>query len=272
MLTSIFTQSSYRDFLREHIKHLPRKGRGALGQIASRIGVHSTYISLVMRGDRDLSQEQAFALADYLQLSDLETDYFCLLVQLERAGNQNYKKYLKEKIKKIQTESQKLSLRFDHERILTDEQKSTFYSSWIYSAIRLYCSTKETGRRPEELVARFGLSRKKVVEALNFLVDAGLVEIKNGLFCMGPQRTFIEFGSPHLLKHHSNWRIKALQRSENLEEEELMFTSPMSLSKRDFTRIRDALAETLKTVSPIIKDSPAEEIACLNMDFFWVER
>jgi uncharacterized protein (TIGR02147 family) len=228
-------------------------------------------MSLVMKGERDFSPEQAFTLAEHLQLSEPESDYLSLLVQYGRAGTWPYKKHLKRKIEKNQADSRKISRRFAHEKKLSAQEQSVFYSSWVYSAVRLYCSTREGGRTPEEIGKKFDLPRKKVLDALEFLAGAGLVESADGRFRMGTQRTFLEFGSPHLLKHHSNWRIKALQRSDTLGEEEMMFTSPMSLSRADFHRIRELLADTLKQISPIVKDSPAEEVACLNVDFYRVQ-
>jgi len=52
----------------------------------------------------------------------------------------------------------------------------------------------------------------------------------------------------------------------------MMFTSPVSLSREDFVKIRESLAGLLKSISQTVKDSPEEDIACLNIDFFWIER
>lgn len=268
---SIFDFSNYRDFLKSYIAKLPRRGHGELSKIAQHLGVHSTLVSLIFSGERELSPEQAFDLAQYLQLTDLETDYFGLLVQASRGGNHRYKAFINKKIEEKKAEALKLSNRFTHDKSLSEEQRSVFYSSWIYSAIRLYTSTDESGRTIEEIVERFDLARTKVVPILQFLVSAGLVVQEKDRYLMGVQRTFLEQGSPHLLKHHSNWRIKALQRSDQVSEKEMMFTSPISVSREDFDKIRESLANLLKEVSQRVKDSPAEDIACLNVDLFWIK-
>ena len=61
-----------------------------------------------------------------------------------------------------------------------------------------------------------------------------------------------------------------MQSAEKLTEEEQMFTCPMSVSKEDFAKIKRKLADFIEELSPIIKDSPAEEIACINLDLFWI--
>lgn len=269
---SIYNFSSYRAYLSDHIAHLPQKGRGEIKRISEAIRIHPTLMSMILTGSRDLTPEQAYDLSSYLQHTDMEADYFLALVQVERAGNQRLKSHLKKNIEKIKTEATKLSNRVEHERKLTDEERAVYYSSWIYSAIRLFCSTDEKGKTLSEIATRFDLPRQKVSEILNFLSRTGLVFDEKDHFQMGVSRIFLEHGSPHLPRHHMNWRVKAMQKVERITEKELMFTFPLSISKNDFEKVREELAEVFKKVSGIVKDSPAEEIGCLNVDLFWVEK
>jgi len=268
---SLYSYSDYRRFLIDHIAKLPKKGRGELSRMAHELGVHSTLMSLILSGERELTLEQAYDLAAYLQFTEMENEYFVLLVQFQRAGNHRYKAHVKKKIEEIRAESAKISNRFEHESKLSEEQRSLFYSSWIYSAIRLFTDTKPVGVSVEDIAERFRLNRPQVMAVLEFLLSCGLVKQNKDLYQMGTQRTFLEQGSPHLIKHHSNWRIKAVQKADRVSNSELMFTSPMSLSKQDFELIREDLAELLKKISKVVKDSSAEEIACLNIDMFWID-
>jgi uncharacterized protein (TIGR02147 family) len=269
---NIFMYEDVRAYLQEKISKMPQRGRGEIGKIAKHIGVHSTYMSLVLNGSRHLSQEQAFDLATYLQLTELETEYFCLLVQWDRAGTPRLRKHLKQKLSKIREDSLSLSKRLMHDKKLSDQEKAVFYSSWIYSAVRLFTSTKEKGVTFESIQEHFDLPRKKLMEVLDFLASSGLVLYEKNLYRLGTQQTFLEKGSPFLPKHHANWRIKAMQKSEFISDEELVFTSPFSISEKDFLLLREELAEWLKKFSGIVRDSPAEEVACLNIDFFRVDK
>jgi len=226
---------------------------------------------MVLSGARDFNLEQAADLSDYLGHTELEQEYFLTLIQLERAGNQRLKNHLRKRIDKIQKEANKIENRFEHDRKLTDEERAIFYSSWIYSAVRLFCSLSEDGKTTVQVVERFKISRLKAVEVLTFLKAAGLLIEDKDHFKMGVSRTYLEHGSPYLSRHHANWRLKSLQKSDLISDKELMFTFPMSLSKKDFEKIREEFAQLLKKVSGIVKDSPAEDIACLNIDLFWLE-
>jgi hypothetical protein len=104
------------------------------------------------------------------------------------------------------------------------------------------------------------------------MLESGLVVLEKSRYKMGISRTFLENHSPHLPKHHMNWRAKSIQKSDHVSEEELMFTFPHSISKKDFQEVREILLEALKKISLIVKESPADDVACLNIDLFWLEK
>lgn len=270
MVSSIFAYEQYVLFLKAYVKTLPKRGRGELQKISQKLGIHTTLISQIMSGQRHLTEEQAHELAGYLGLTALEEDYFLLLVQIERAGTENFRKYLKTKLNHLKSEALKISKRIDYSATLTDQEKSEFYSSWNYSAIRLFCSTAPEGKSLEEIISYFHLDRPLAIKYLNFLVKTQLCTEKDGFFKMGTQSTFVEKGSIYFLKHHFNWRIKSIQKSENMSDEDFLFTSPLSISRQDFHKIRDVLAQTVSTSSKIVTESNPEVTACLNLDFFQI--
>lgn len=267
---SLFLEVNYRDYLKKWMSRLPKRGHGELTRMAIAIGVHQTLMSLVLKGDRDLSPEQAFDLSQYLEHSDVETDYFMLLVQFGRAGNHRYKNALLSKIEKLRRESLVLSKRVQQNRTLTETQRNTIYSSWLYSAIRLFTSLGSAGVTAEDVQAKFHISRQRSVELLSYLVSTGLVSQVEDRYKMENVKTFLEQGSPHFLKHHANWRLRAIDRADNLSQKELMFTSPVSISLDDFDRLREELAEFIKKFLQTVHSSREEDIACLNIDFFWM--
>jgi hypothetical protein len=105
---------------------------------------------------------------------------------------------------------------------------------------------------------------------LQFLISSGLIQHESGIYRMQTKSTHVEKGSPFLLKHHSNWRISAIQKSEILSDSEMMYTGNISLSKSDFSKIREELILTIQNVLKKVKDSPAEDVANLNIDLFWM--
>jgi len=267
---SIFEAKDYRSYLKVHIKGLPNKGRGELSRIAHALNVNTTLLSQIFAGTRDFNLEQGLQLSKYLGHTELETEFFLLMVQVERAGTHDLKLLFQKKMQTLKTEALKLSKRITTERTLDEHEKSVFYSSWIYSATHLFTSLSAKGVSVEDVCERFDISRSKANEILQFLLRSGLCTEDNGRFKMGVQSTFVSQGSPHLLKHHSNWRVKAIQKSESLKEKEMMFTGQVSISEKDFAELREHLTNFIKQASEKVQKSKPDEIACLNIDWFWL--
>lgn len=268
---SFFEENSYRNLIKQHLKSLPKNGRGQLARFAKLLNVNTTLISQVMSGSRDFTYEQALELAQFMGFSEIEVEYFLTLVQKERAGTTKLKTFFENKVRNLREQSKKIERRYEHDRKLTEEERAVFYSSWLYSGVRLYTSTNPHGKTIDEICERFLIERAKAAEILRFLTKTGLCEETQGRYLMAVQSTFLEQGSPHLMKHHSNWRIKAIQSSDLITPDELMFTAPMSLSESDFKKIRETLAEVIKSASLTVKESEAQSIACLNIDWFWIK-
>ncbi len=178
---------------------------------------------------------------------------------------------MQEKLEELRTASKKLSARIKHDRNLSDAEKSVFYSSWLFSAVHLFSSTEEKGVTLEDVTQRFDLSRAKAAEILHFLCDSQLCKESKGRFAMGTQSTFVPQGSPHLTRHHLNWRIRAMEKAEAVSDDELMYTAQISISKRDFAKVRELAVAFIKEVNEIAKPSVAEDIVNLNLDLFEIQ-
>lgn len=190
-----------------------------------------------------------------------------LLVQMEKAGSAKLRNYHAEKLKALKTTALELKNRVKLERTLTEDERTLFYASWLYSAIRLYCSLG-SGKTLDDVCKKFDLDRARAQEILHFLLKTGLCVEQKGRFKLGTQSTMIEFSSPHYLKHLTNWRLKAIEAADQVKGENFLVTAPMSLSQADFELFREKLLKAFKEILETVKDSKEETVACLNIDFF----
>lgn len=265
----VFLYGDFRKFIKAAIKARANNGFGELTKLAAAIGVNNTFVSQVLNGTKLFSPEQALATATYLNLSELERDYFVTLVQLDRAGTSELRDYLREKLAKLKAQSEALVNRVAHQARLTDEQRAVFYSDWLYSAVRL--STLIPGRESvEKLAAHFHLPEGKVREVVDVLLASGLiVHDKRGLR-IGPLSTHLEATSPLVKSHHANWRQKALAAMSNGDAQALHYSAPMTLSRADAERVREILIDAINRIDKIVEPSPSEELMCVNFDWFRV--
>lgn len=261
--------SNYRSFIRAYFDKKAPRGRGEIAKLADFMGVHPTFVSQVLAGTKDFNMEQSYSVADYLELTKVERKYFLLLVQRDRAGTKDLKSYFNAELEEVKSSLLMISKRLKEHRSLSDEDRATFYSSWLYSAIRLYCSVG-AGKTLEDICTYFSLDRRRALGILDFLAAKDLIVIEKDRYRMGSQHTHLPSDSPFIVRHHMNWRAKALQRHENMSPEELAFTAPMSISQKDFHVIREKILACIKDTIEVAKASEAEDVVFLNIDWLWI--
>lgn len=265
----VFVCTSFHQFLIQTIENNTDLKRGEKKSIAEFLGIHPTLLSQILSGTRTFTEEQVYLLGEYFGLTDIESDYIRTLHQLENSQSKIFKAKLLKQKEELKKKSLNLSERVEKEKILSDEERSIFYSSWQYSAIRMLTSL-ENGKTRDEIAERFDLDKKKVSEMLDFLTKTNLCKQEKGKYQIGVSRTHIEKSSPYYKQHHTNWRLKSIQKLDRSLEEDLTFTAPLTISKEDFEILREEMVKLIQKVSMTVKDSPAEDIYCLNLDFFRV--
>ena len=267
---NIFEIVDYKGILNHILFEKRKTQKGLSRKLSEYLGVHPTLVSQVLKGQKDFSEEQILVVCEYLGVAKLETKYLLALLQKERAGSKKLKDLCQETIEQIRKQALKVSERVTRDRTLSEAEKAIFYSNWVYSAIHLL-STLETPLSFEEVSKRLNLSLRKTREILDFLIQTQMVIEKDGKFISGAMVTHLEKDSPFLVKHHTNWRLKAIQAAENLSDDELMYSGNISINKQDFAKLREMLIKTIQDFIAIVKPSPAEDIAQFNLDLFWIK-
>ncbi|MBL7542706.1 MAG: TIGR02147 family protein [Bdellovibrionaceae bacterium] len=264
----VFSYDDYRLLIKDKLSLLPKSGHGQAKRLAEYVGVSTAFISQVLSHTRHLAPEQNFLVTEFLGLSEMETRYFLKLMEWEKSGNHKHKKWLRKALDSIREESKKISSRIQFQKVLSDEEKAIFYSDWYYSAIRMHCSIAP--RSLNDLVAFLGLPRSVVTKSLQFLANCGLITLKDELYEIGSMSTHVHADSPWVMLHHSNWRKKALENVKLPATEKVHYTSPMTLSQSDAEKIQAMIHKMIEEIGTIVDPSPAEQIMCLNIDWFRV--
>ncbi len=267
---NIFEQENYKNALDIIMKDRRKTQKGLSRKLAEHLGVHPTMVSQVMTGSKDFTEEQIILVCEFLGLQKLDSQYLLVLLQQERAGSKKLKDYFQELKEHVRKQAMQVSQRVHKDRQLSEVEKSIFYSSWLYAAIHLL-TTLEQKIHFEDICKKLNLHPSKAREILDFLITIQMVIETDGIFSSGPVATHLEKKSPFLIKHHTNWRLKAIQAAESLSDQELMYSANVSISKKDFTVLREELMQVIQRFVEVVKPSPAEDIAQFNLDFFWIK-
>jgi uncharacterized protein (TIGR02147 family) len=264
----IFDHNDFKSLIRGKIKNLPDRGHGSYSKIAKFLGIHTTSLSQIMAGKKPLSLEHASLISDFFSFSELEAEFFLLLVQRDRAGNHSLRERFENQLGKIRRESSELAnIVPSTKQKLTFEQQATFYSDKHYSLIRVLTSLPEF-QSVEAITSLIQLPLQMVKEKMHFLLQTGLCIPDGDKIKPGPTYTHLESESAFISKHHGNWRIHAMQRHANLSKEELAYSSLMSISREDAKKVRSLLTEIIKQTNGVRDQSEPEVLRCLCID--WV--
>lgn len=267
-MVSVFKFLNYKEFINTRIEDLPKQGHGEYRRMSQALRVSTTMISQVFRGDKHLSLEMAADLCDYLHLDEGDSQYFLLLVEYEKAGSANLRTKLLRRLKEEQKQSLDLekSLKVKREE-LSNEDKSIYYSSWIYSGVRNLCSISDF-QDVQAIADRLHLPLFQVAKVIDFLLSRQLLKQEGDRLKVGAAWTHIPAKSLLVNKHHQNWRLQGFQKMIHADDQSLFVTAPMNLSKAVANQIREELPEFIQRITKLVEPSPSEVVRCLNIDYF----
>ncbi len=268
---SAFDYEDYKAYVRAQAGGKGQR-RGIKLALARALRCQPTYISQVLNGAAHLSLEQAETLAGFFEQTDEEKQFFLLMVLRDRAGTSSLRAYFQKQLDAVQAQRLLVTQRLGKHEHLSEEQKSRYYSSWLYAAVHI-ALTIPSLRTPEALSGYFRISRKKISEVLAFLEQAGLARRAGEAYEVGARIVRLGNDSHQIIKHHSHWRNQAIEALEREEITDLHYSGVVSLSRMDALRIKDLLLEQLRGHLKTIRDSsPEEELYCYLVDFFSLKR
>ena len=91
----LYNYDNYKEYVNDWISSQTNAGRGKYLELSKYLGMHTTLISQIFKGDRELNHDQGFKLCEYFGFSDLETEYFLLLISVNKAANYKLVDYYK---------------------------------------------------------------------------------------------------------------------------------------------------------------------------------
>lgn len=166
----IFEYADYRLYLRDF--YAAEKARSAAFShraFCRRAGLRSTnYLSLIMKGERDLSSEMAPRFAHACGLSKAETDFFCDLVAYGQATTTEEKQRCHERLSRYR--------KFREAHRLVGEQ-TAYHAHWYMPAVRELVALPSFVEDPAWIAATLepAITEKQAAEAITILCKLGLL-------------------------------------------------------------------------------------------------
>ncbi len=266
MNINIFEYEQYKVFLKNLIKENP-KNRGFKAYLAQIAGCERSYLSQVLNSKAQLTPDHAYNISIALDMSPLEQEYWMLLVELGRIATPTYKRFITNKIKSLQTQSNDMKNKFHDPPQLPEKAEILYFSKWYMVAIHLLCGVIKQDQLTQ-ISKHLSLPKEVVEKALNELEQLKLLLKKNNSWRPTQEVLYVHKSSPLCDIHHMNWRQQALLDIQIKNPDSLHLTAVHSISKENFEKIKQILFSSIKSGMEISQNSSEEMLACLNIDYF----
>jgi len=266
MQLTIFHYQSYKTYLEAVLSE-----RGRKKSLCDFIPIQTAFFSNVLKGKNNLSLEHGIRVCEFLNLNEKESHFLMLLLQFEKAGSKSLENYYLKQIKEMQREENKISSKIASHQTIAVEDQMQFYNSWLYVAIHILCSIPAHQSRTA-IRNYLKMPTTTVDPIINFMVNKGMLREENGRLSIGQYRTHLAKDSPFLIKHHTNWRLRAVQ-SLDFEQtgehsDDLHYSLVMSLAKSDIEKMKQIVFDAITRADSVLQSTRSEVMYSFCMDWF----
>jgi uncharacterized protein (TIGR02147 family) len=265
MVTTLTDFDDYRSYLK-HKLTLEQGSRGRVSRLSEVLGCQSSFLSQVLSEKVHLSFEHAEAACRFLAFNEAETDYFINMAHENRAGTPDLKRYYREKMREARERLGTVKTQLGVGNEIKEKDQSTYYSQWWFSAIHILSALPQHNTRAL-MAEKLGLPLSLVNDVVRFLIQAKLVKETPSGLAIGAGRVHIDKQSPLLIRHHTNWRLKAIDLIGRADKDDLNYSAVIGISAHDALRIRQLLLDSLRESESILEKSKEALPYMMNIDF-----
>jgi hypothetical protein len=108
------------------------------------------------------------------------------------------------------------------------------------------------------------------MEVLTFLETTGLVQRNGPRYEIGVTKINLSKDSPQIQRHHTNWRMQAINAINLNRSEDLHYSTVVSMAASDISRVKEILIKSIKECRKISRESQEEKVQTICIDFFGV--
>ncbi len=260
----IFRYLDYRVYLRDTFEQLANANRKYSQRwVAMKAGLKSPQlISMILKGDRKLSVENAQLLALALGFSAKEEEYLLILVELENASHQEKQLEILDRI------------RFQFQNGLFKDLPDSgveYIRKWFYPVIRELCVLKDFTVSPGTIARALAIGEDEANEALELLVRCGFLrEIIGGYKRTEPSIKAADYVSPMImLQYHLQILERAFQAVQLNRDIRHFDSLVVALSSRDIECVKEKIRQFIREIDMLGESSAKrDDVFQLSVQFF----
>jgi len=254
--------TDYREALNEaYYERRLRNPSYSLRAFARDLGIPASNLSCVLKKKKGLAATTAQQVARRLGYSESEQKTFCMLVEKEHSRSE----YTRHKASQELEKKQKL-----HSNLTADAM--AVMSHWHYFGILELLRIPFISQSPAALGAALELKEDEIKDAIQRMINLGLVEIKQNRFQVVHDFNWSTDGVPSeaLRKVHDQLLTKAKQAlfSQPVDERDFTYMM-MTLDQQDLPEARKMIRSFIKTFTEKFSEkATSDHVYSLTMQLF----
>ena len=267
----IFKYLDYRDFIKSLVEKKPSPY--SYQSLAQAMRMQKSYLSRILGGAGQLSQDQGYHLSQHLKLNPTEKEYLELLIEWDRTGIQQRKRALRTKIQSIQKSKIQTSEFINkniHEQTLTEY----YYDPWMQILHIALLTEGWTPTNYKDIGHHLGLSEGRIQFLVEKLTSLNLIAIEQNRFVNKAQGLHLSSHHPLTSVTHSLFRTASAAKMQQLNNDDAYsFTATFSANEETFLALKTEFLNWLKSVEPLIDQAPSQECYQVHFDLFpWLKK
>ena len=266
----VLSKSDYREAFSE-LFGLRKQSLGqkwTLSSLAKRVGLQASYLTNVVKGRAHFSADQIYAVCESLGLSDVETEYLVLLMELEKSAHAPRKAKLQSEIEELRRKHLSRYVQEEAAPLSADDLQA-YYLDPNLELLHFYLGLKSKDQSPETVANALGISSEQVLEGIQFLSSRGLIKKHNSRWVRGVIKQHLSEDSSLCKPNQQLLRFKALNQLQNTaKERKYSFMATVSMDEDSRLKIQSAYLQFLKQARKIVEDAEPDEVYQIQFDLF----
>jgi uncharacterized protein (TIGR02147 family) len=259
---------NYREFIHEKIRQ-NNNVRGYRTQLAKAASCHSSYFSHMLKGEAELTPDQAAALCDFWQLNRRDSEYFITLVNLERASSVSLQSKLHERLRELRQICNEVPALEVIAIKMTHEQALRYFSNWYMSAVHRALAIPQF-TNAAAISTRLCLPLDLVEKSLEDLVAMNLVYRSGKEWKSTHEGMNLNLNQDLMGIYHTAIRNRAAFSYDRASLSNVHFSAVAAISRKDGRKVQEGIRRMISKYTALCHHSEAEELMGLSVDFFTI--
>ncbi len=272
-MNPIYEYEDYRKFLRDLIE-LKKLTNGSItySSLADAIKVQRSYLSNVLSGRGNLSEDQLYLLMMELNLNAVEQAYIEQLAAVDRCQVQIRKKELEAELD-IRRQALQSSGEVIRSKPVTQDigSRAEYYADPIYPLVHMGFCIDQFLKKPQLLRERLKLTPEAFGKAMDVLEKCGAIRLGEAGYELLEENIHLGPQSGLAKMHALSFRLKAIEHYKgDSDKNDYFFTASFTGNSRLRSKLRDRFLKIIDELSTEIDSTKCDDIYHLNIDLFRV--